>query len=206
MSEVSGAGRRPDLLRWAMAVAVLVGALWLLYVIVSAVIKPSGGVDLNNLKRGGLTKLEVITAPKPPPTQAFTAADGKSVTLADFKGKVTVVNFWATWCAPCKIEMPTLSRLAATYNGQPVAVVTISIDKDDKAAEARAFIGANRPLEFYRDATGSLPFLMDPPALGMPTTVIYDKKGVERARLGGGADWSSPEAMELVRILLEEPA
>ncbi|MBX3480229.1 MAG: TlpA family protein disulfide reductase [Caulobacter sp.] len=204
MNEVSGAGRRPDLLRWAIAVAVLAGALAVLYVILSAVIKPAGPTDLNSLKKGGLTKLEVVTAPRPAPTAPFKDADGKDLTLADFKGKVVVANFWATWCAPCKVEMPTLSRLAATYEGQPVAVVAISIDRDDKDAEARAFIAANRPLKYYRDASGALPFLLQPQAQGMPTTVIYDKQGVERARLAGGADWASPEAMDLVKVLLEE--
>ncbi|HYE47127.1 MAG TPA: TlpA disulfide reductase family protein [Caulobacter sp.] len=205
MSEVSRAGRRPDVLRWAITVAILLGALAVLYVILSAVIKPNGPANLASLKRGGLEKLEVVTAPKPQPTASFKDAGGKDVRLADFKGKVLVVNFWATWCAPCKVEMPTLSRLAATYRGQDVAVIAVSIDRDDKDGEARVFIGKNRPLDYYRDTTGSLPFLMDPPALGMPTTVVYDRKGVERARVSGEADWGSPEAMELVRALLAEP-
>jgi thiol-disulfide isomerase/thioredoxin len=205
MSEVSKAGRRPDVIRWAITVAVLVGALAVLYVILSAVIVPNGPARLETLKRGKLEKLEITRTPSPAPTQAFKDADGKNVTIADFKGKVTIVNFWATWCAPCLVEMPTFSRLAATYAGQPVAIVAISIDKDDKDAQARAFIAKNRPLEYYRDGTMNLPFLLSPPAQGMPTTVIYDKKGVERARLSGEADWSGPEAMELVRSLLAEP-
>ena len=205
MSEVSKAGRRPDVIRWAITVAVLVGVLAVLYVILSAVIVPNGPANLETLKRGKLVKLEVTKAPKPAPTVVFKDANGKDLTIASFKGKVTIVNFWATWCAPCLVEMPTFSRLAATYQGQPVAVVAISIDKDDKDMQARAFIAKNRPLTYYRDASGSMPFLLDPPAQGMPTTVIYDKKGVERARLSGEADWSGPEAMELVRSLLQEP-
>jgi len=205
MNEVSKAGRRPDVLRWAITVAILGGALAVLYVILSAVIKPNGPTNLPALKRGGLERLDVVTAPKPQPTMSFKDAAGKDVTLADFKGKVLIVNFWATWCAPCKVEMPTLSRLAATYAGQDVAVIAISIDKDDKDGEARFFIGKNRPLDYYRDPAGSMPFLLDPPALGMPTTVVYDRKGVERARVAGEADWASGEAIELVRVLLAEP-
>jgi thiol-disulfide isomerase/thioredoxin len=205
MSEVSKAGRRPDVLRWAITVAILGGALAVLYVILSAVIKPNGPTNLAALKRGGLERLEVVTAPKPQPTMSFKDAAGKDVSLADFKGKVLIVNFWATWCAPCKVEMPTLSRLAATYRGQDVAVIAISIDKDDKDGEARFFIGKNRPLDYYRDPAGSMPFLLDPPALGMPTTLVYDRKGVERARVAGEADWASGEAIELVRVLLAEP-
>lgn len=205
MSEVSKAGRRPDVIRWAITVAVLVGVLAVLYVILSAVIVPNGPAQLETLKRGKLVKLEITKAPQPPPSLAFKDADGKDVTIASFKGKVTIVNFWATWCAPCLLEMPTFSRLAATYEGQKVAIVAISIDKDDKDMQARALMAKNRPLAYYRDASGSMPFLLNPPAQGMPTTVIYDKKGIERARVSGEADWSGPEAMELVRSLLAEP-
>lgn len=205
MSEVSGAGRRPDVLRWAITVAVLVGVLAVLYVILRAVIVPTGPANLESLKRGKLEKLEITRTPNPPPTTTFKDIDGKALTIADFKGKVTVVNFWATWCAPCLTEMPTFARLAATFDGKPVAIVPISIDKDDKELQAKVFISKNRPLAYYRDASGSMPFLLNPAAQGMPTTVIYDKKGVERARLSGEADWAGPEAMALVRSLLEEP-
>jgi thiol-disulfide isomerase/thioredoxin len=204
MSEVSKAGRRPDLLRWAIAVATIIGACALLYVIASAVMKPAQPGNLNDLKKGALTKLEIPATPPPVPTAPFKDADGKTLTLADFKGKVTVVNFWATWCGPCVIEMPTLSRMAATYESQPVAVVAISIDKDDADLKARAFIAKNRPLAYYRDPTGAMPFVIQPAAGGLPTTIVYDKKGAERARLSGGADWSSPEATELIRMLLAE--
>jgi len=206
MSQGSEADRRPDLLRWALATAVILGVCGVLYVIVSAAFKPAGPADLSSLRKGDLAKLSVTVQPRPAPMTPFTDPDGKSVTLADFKGKVVVVNLWATWCAPCKVEMPTLSRLAATYQAQPVEVMAISIDKEDKLAEAKAFIGANRPLKFYSDVGMALPFAFDPRAEGFPTTIIYDKRGVERARLAGDADWASPEAIELVRMLLAEPA
>jgi thiol-disulfide isomerase/thioredoxin len=204
MSEMSKAGRRPDVLRWLIMAAIVVGVVGVLYVIGAALIKPSAPAGLADLKKGALAKLEIPKAPPPVPTAPFQDTAGKTLTLADFKGRVVVVNFWATWCGPCVLEMPTLSRLAATYDGQPVAVVPISIDKDDAEAKARAFIAKNRPLAFYRDPAGAMPFVIQPAALGLPTTIIYDKKGVERARLSGGADWSGPEAAELVRVLLAE--
>jgi thiol-disulfide isomerase/thioredoxin len=204
MNQVSRVGERPDWLRRAIIAAFLIGVAGVLYVIAAAVIKPSGAVNLNDLRKGALAKLEIPKTPPPTPTAGFQDGDGKPLTLADFKGRVVVVNFWATWCAPCKVEMPTLSRLAATYEGQKVAVVAISIDKDDKDLDARAFIARNRPLKYYRDPSGAMPFVIEPAAMGLPTTIVYDKSGVERARLSGDADWASAEAAELVRTLMAE--
>lgn len=204
MNQVSRVGERPDWLRRAIIAAFLIGVAGVLYVIAAAVIKPSGAVNLNDLRKGALAKLEIPKAPPPTPKAGFQDAEGKALTLADFKGQVVVVNFWATWCAPCKVEMPTLSRLAATYEGQKVAVVPISIDKDDKDLDARAFIARNRPLKYYRDPSGAMPFVIEPAAMGLPTTIVYDKSGIERARLSGDADWASAEAAELVRTLLAE--
>jgi thiol-disulfide isomerase/thioredoxin len=204
MNQVSRGGDRPDWLRRAIIAAFLIGVAGVLYVIAAAVIKPSDGTDLNALRKGAMAKLVIPRTPPPTPTAGFQDGDGRPLTLADFKGRVVVLNFWATWCAPCKVEMPTLSRLAATYDGQKVAVVAISIDKDDKDLEARAFIARNRPLKYYRDPSGAMPFVIEPAAMGLPTTIVYDKSGVERARLSGDADWASPEAAELVRTLLAE--
>ncbi len=206
MSEGSGAGRRPDVLRWALAAAVIVGVAAVLYVIVGASFKPAGPADVASFRKGALAKLTIPTDPQPAPANSFQGPDGKPVTLADFKGKVVVVNLWATWCAPCKVEMPTLSRLAATYQGQPVEVMAISIDKEDKGLEARAFIARNKPLTFYWDPAMAMPFAFNPRAEGFPTTIVYDRRGVERARLAGDADWGSPEAIALIAALLAEPA
>lgn len=205
MSEGSEGRRGPDWLKLAIAAALLIAAAAVLYVMVSASIKPAGPTDLSSVKKASFAKLEVLTTPRPAPLLTFQGPDGKVTSLAELKGKVVVANLWATWCAPCKVEMPTLSRLAATYQGQPVAVVAISIDKPDKEVEAKAFMARNRPLEFYWDPSGGFPFLIQPPAQGLPTTLIIDKKGMERARLPGEADWSSAEATELVRQLLAEP-
>ena len=99
---------------------------------------------------------------------------------ADFKGKVVVLNIWATWCGPCKTEMPTLAKLAQAYAGKPVEVVAISIDKPDALAEAKAFIAANAPLKLYNDPDAKLPWTLKPNADGMPTTIILGKDGLER--------------------------
>ena len=115
MSEVQAGKRRPDLIRWAIMVVALIGAAAVLYVIGSASFKPKQAADLSDLRRGSLVKLVIPKAPIPAPETPFTDEAGKTVRLSDFKGQVVVMNLWATWCAPCKEEMPTL--MATTFTG-----------------------------------------------------------------------------------------
>jgi thiol-disulfide isomerase/thioredoxin len=199
-----------------------VGIAASLYVMVSAAAKPNPSHDLIDLRKGAMRKLEVPGFPKPrdvrmpgrdpgvsppavaPPDIAFTGPDGKPMKIKDLKGKVVVLNLWATWGAPCKVEMPTLAKLAAAYQAQPVQVVTLSADTPDKTAEAKAFIARNAPLKPYFAGGSSILFKFQPTVAGLPSTIIYDKKGVERARISGDADWSSKEAREIVARLLAE--
>lgn len=143
-------------------------------------------------------KLSRPATPTPAPDYAFFDAAGKPLKVSDLKGKVVVLNIWATWCAPCVAEMPTLAKLQAAYAGQPVEVVAVSIDSEGSAAKARLFIASHAPLQFYHDREMKLPFKLTPPAPGAPTTVIYGKDGLETARVAGGADWSGTEARALV--------
>lgn len=204
MNEVQPAKSRPDLLKWALLAVALIGAAAVLYVIASASFKPKEAADLRDLRRGELAKLDVLAAPRAAPTQTFTDPDGKTVAIADYEGQVLVVNTWATWCGPCKVEMPTLAKLQAAYQTQPVRVITISVDRDKDLDKARAEIAKNAPLKLYRDPEYKWIRSLAPRAEGFPTTVIYDRKGMERARLSGDADWSGKEARELVERLLAE--
>jgi thiol-disulfide isomerase/thioredoxin len=208
MSEVqsseNGAARKRGPLKWAIGAVLLIGAAAVLYVIASASFKPPGAADLKEFKKASLEKLVVPAQPRPAPATVFTDGAGKSHTLADFKGQVVVMNLWATWCAPCKKEMPTLGKLQATYAAQPLKVLPISVDRDSDLNLVQAEMAANPPLQVYRDPGYKLSFELEPRAEGYPTTVIYDKQGRERARLSGDADWSSPEAHGLVEALLRE--
>jgi thiol-disulfide isomerase/thioredoxin len=204
MSEVQPAKKRPDLLRWALMVAALIGAAAVLYVIGAASFKPKQAADLSEFRRASLEKLVVPPSPGPAPDIAFVGPKGESLRIADFKGQVVVMNLWATWCPPCKTEMPTLAKLQALYATQPVQVVAITVDRDKDLDEARAELAANAPLAFYRDPGYRLAFGLEPQAKGFPTTVIYDRKGRERARLSGAANWASPEARGLIERLLAE--
>lgn len=151
-----------------------------------------------SLKRSETGKgLSLDSAGKPAPDMEFVDATGAKHRIADFKGKPVMVNLWATWCAPCKIEMPTLAALQKRYEGK-VEVLAVSIDKPEQAAEAKAFIAKNAPLAFYQEPTLAIPFAFTPPVTGFPTTIFYGSDGTERARLIGEADWGKGEAAKLV--------
>lgn len=153
--------------------------------------------------RGGLAQLQTPAA-TPAPDYMFQDAKGGEVRFADFQGKVTVVNLWATWCAPCRLEMPTLAALAAHYQARDdFAVAAISMDVDKAVPEARAFIAENAPLDFYIDPKFQLAFEF-PGKGAMPQTILLDRRGQVRAVLTGEADWASPEALALIDALLAE--
>ena len=165
----------------------------------------SGKSDLSRFATGDLTALAVPDAPMPAPDHVFRTRDGAGTTLADFRGRVVVVNVWAMWCAPCRTEMPTLATLAKSYEGTDLLVLPINVDATpDQIAEGAAFIDDHSPLPFYSDATFQLPFELTGKG-AMPQTVLLDRQGRVRASYSGGADWAGPEARALVDALLAEP-
>lgn len=212
MSEVQpngsqGGASKPDLLRWAILGVALIGVAAVLYVIGTAVFKPAStsSTDLGHFKSGALAKLNPTTTPVGLPDNEFLDDKGQTLTMAAFKGKVVVLNFWATWCVPCKLELPSLGRLQQAYPTSQLTVVPVSIDKPDVRQAVLDELAKAQPLPFYNDPTGSMPFrLKSGPAMGVPTTIIYDKHGRERARLEGGADWSGPDARKLIDHLVAE--
>jgi thiol-disulfide isomerase/thioredoxin len=202
-SETMGGSRRWP---WIVAFwsAAAVGLAALVYVIVALSSKPPAGpVDLKLLARGDMASLVVENAGAPPPALPFLDAADHETNLTKLKAPVVIVNLWATWCPPCVREMPTLAKLQAAYAGR-VLVVPISMDAPTDRAKARAFIVKYPPLPFYQDPGSKLVFAISPPAEGLPTTLIYDASGRERARLAGGADWSGPAAHAVVQALLPQ--
>jgi thiol-disulfide isomerase/thioredoxin len=182
---------------WAGPVTLTVAAV--LYAMVSGCSKPA---DLKSLATGPMAKLVVPAAPGGQPDAAFTGPDGKPVRLADLKGQVVVVNFWATWCGPCKEEMPSLAKLQKDYAEKPFKVVAISVDRPEDGAAAKDFLKSHGGLGFYNDPQYAVAFSLNPRPEGIPTTVIYDKQGHERARLSGGADWSTDQAKKVMDTVL----
>lgn len=207
MSEQSTAKPR-SILTWALWGAALIGVAAVVYITAQSSTKPTVAVGPVKAPAGAehsvAAKLEHPSDGALPPDYAFNDASGKAVKLADLKGKVLVVNLWATWCGPCKIEMPQLAKLQAAYAGQPVQVVAISIDKAEAFDEAKAFIATHPPLAFYNDPAAKLPWALKPPAAGMPTTVIYGKDGFERGRVSGEADWAGGGAKAVIDKILAE--
>jgi thiol-disulfide isomerase/thioredoxin len=204
MSDLSGAKPRGGFLKWALWGAALFGVAAVVYIIVQASFKPEQDNGLKSVARGAMAKLELPAEPAPAPSTRFYDADGKPLRIADFRGKVLVLNLWAIWCPPCVAEMPTLAKLQAEYAGKPVAVVPISVDTAQAADKAKLFIAEHPPLAFYSDRDMKLPFAFKPPVPGMPTTIIYGPDGVERARLSGGADWSGPDARAVIDAVLAQ--
>ena len=175
----------------------LIGALAALYVIPAC----SSKADLKSLASGEMKAMKVVDTPTLAPDIAFTDAAGKSHTLAEYKGKVVLVNLWATWCGPCVAEMPTLAKLAAADAGKPVVVLPISVDRPEDRANAIAFIAKRAPLGFYHEPSYALAFGFRPPVADLPTTVLIDPQGRVRAELAGGADWSSGQAQKVIDAL-----
>lgn len=193
-------GKPRGALTWVLWGAALLGVAAVLYIIAQASTKPQPSAQATAAPEAKtlMSKWDTAAAGKPATDYVFYNEAGKPTTVADFKGQVVVMNVWATWCAPCKVEMPTLAKLQATYAGKPVVVVPVSIDSESAALEAKLFIASNDPLKFYHDREMKLPFRMDPPAAGAPTTVVYGKDGTEIGRVAGEADWAGVEARALI--------
>jgi thiol-disulfide isomerase/thioredoxin len=141
------------------------------------------------------------TEPKPAPDLTFLDAEGNEVRLADFQGEVVVLNLWATWCAPCRREMPSLDRLQAKYGGAGLEVIALSLDRGD-VAKVREFFEELEitSLAVYHDPTARAGRELGAP--GLPTTVVIDRAGREVGRLLGPAEWDSEEALAVIKALL----
>jgi thiol-disulfide isomerase/thioredoxin len=196
-----GTGKpKRGILTWTLWGAALVGVAAVVYIIGQASSNQPPGAAAPPAASASKFAAKFTRPGQPtlPPDHVFYDASGKAMKIADLKGKVVVMNIWATWCAPCRTEMPTLAKLQAAYKGQPVEVVPVSIDSVDDAAKATLFIAQNEPLKFYHDRQMKLPFKLVPAAPGAPTTVIYGKDGMEVGRVAGEADWAGPEVRAVI--------
>ncbi|WP_240782667.1 TlpA disulfide reductase family protein [Roseococcus sp. SYP-B2431] len=138
---------------------------------------------------------------RPLPGFTFLDAEGKEKTAADFAGQGLVVNLWATWCAPCVAEMPALERLAAALAGERVAVLPLSSDRGGKSAVEGFYQRTGiTGLGVWLDPRGAAARALG--ARGLPTTVVVDRTGQERARLEGDAAWDRPDMVAAVRRLV----
>jgi len=139
-------------------------------------------------------------APKTVAAIQFEDADGRSRSLNDFRGKIVLLNIWATWCTPCRKEMPTLDRLQAALGGIDFEVVALSIDRRmDAVRKFFAEVGIQR-LAMYLDSSAKATRQLG--AVGLPTTLLIDRGGREIARLIGPAEWDSPEIATFISCVI----
>ena len=138
----------------------------------------------------------------PAPNFTFPTLDGKMVSLSDYNGKVVFLNIWATWCPPCREEMPSMEKLYKELKGQEFEILAVSIDAS----------GATAVRPFMKEHGLSFPALLDTGGTirglygmtGVPETYVIDKEGVVKQRIIGPRDWAAPEAIRLFRGLVEK--
>lgn len=148
----------------------------------------------------GVDRFRPTMPPKPLPAFTFTDGEGRVRTMGDFKGKVVLLNLWATWCGPCVKEMPSLDRLQGALGGDRFQVVALSTDRGGGVAVVPFYakLGIAR-LGVYLDPAGGSMTALGP--RGLPTTLLIDPDGREAARLEGGVEWDSPAMLAFLRTM-----
>jgi thiol-disulfide isomerase/thioredoxin len=159
------------------------------------------------LIKGEVAALGAATASKRLPDLAFQDAGGQAKTLADWRGRTVLLNLWATWCVPCRKEMPALDELQAKLGGPGFEVVAVNIDTRDPG----------KPKNWLKEVgIGKLGYFADPTAkvfqdlkevgkaFGMPTTILVDPQGCEIATLAGPAEWASDDAIKVISAALQK--
>ncbi len=161
------------------------------------------------LAHGEVAALTMATAPLRLPDLAFEDADGKPKKLSDFRGKTVLVNLWATWCVPCRREMPALDALQAKMSGPNFDVVAINIDTRDPEKPKNFLKDAKLTrLSYYNDEKAKVfqDLKSIGRALGMPTSVLVDPQGCEIATIAGPAEWASDDAVRLIQAAVSRAA
>lgn len=181
----------------------------LLYIALFAVANPAASqvlteaqrADISALREGDMRKLVIHAEPVAGSDTVFTDPAGDEVTLADSNGRVRLVNFWATWCAPCRQEKPSLDALQRSIGGPDFGVVAIATGRNDPEAieTFNADVGIET-LETYLDPRSRLATSMNVP--GLPVTALLNREGQELARLMGGADWDSESARAIIAAVI----
>ena len=156
---------------------------------------------LDPLIRGDVAALSPANPARPMPDIGFKADGDIPRTLVDFRGKTLLVNLWATWCVPCRKEMPALDKLQAALGGPDFQVVAVNVDtaRLDKPKLFLQEVAATH-LPFYADPTGAVlqTAKQDGPVLGLPTTFLVDRNGCSLATMAGPADWASDDAKRVI--------
>ncbi len=140
--------------------------------------------------------MQVLETPPPQPTRSFEDINAHKVSLKDFRGKVILLNIWASWCVPCVKELPSLDQFAAQYNSDNFAVIAVSMDRSPIEANVFYQTAKIKTLGLYHDP--SFGVSADVGASGIPISIFYDKSGQEILRISGEVDWQSAEVSALL--------
>ena len=149
------------------------------------------------------TGFSFLGEPSPLPELHFVDGDGRAMSLADFHGRVVLLNLWATWCVPCRKEMPTLDRLQAQLGGSGFEVIALSVDRSGLAAVKPFYAQLDlRSLGIYLDQGGKATQALK--TVGVPTTLLIDRDGREIGLKLGPAAWDAPEMIAVIRRYMEQ--
>lgn len=154
---------------------------------------------------GSLEDFTLIDPPRPVPRASFLDADQQPVTMDRFKGRVVLLNLWATWCGPCREEMPSIDRLQAQLGGEDFTVLALSLDQGGLTPVRHFYqqLGI-RHLDIYLDPPNALALALKVPAL--PTTLVIDRAGQIVGLMVGPATWDSPDALVLMKYFIGKDA
>ncbi len=204
LSTPASARNRMRVLLAITGVAVLTAALVMAYRESKRTIAPVRDAASASSRAG--FAFNIYPQPRALPNVRFSDVEGRAMTLRDFRSKIILLNVWATWCPPCRKEMPTLDRLQSKIGGPDFEVVALSIDQGPQSLYLVQ--------EFYRQSgVESLGIYMDPSGdasrdlavAGLPTTLLIDREGREIGRKIGPAEWDSPEIIALIRAYIAPP-
>lgn len=175
----------------------IVGMLWTLLLLAVAVMPAftNAVAPLLAAQRG------VVKPGEPAPNFQLRDMNGQTVSLSDLRGKIVLVNFWATWCGPCRIEMPAMERLYRTYDRKDFEILAVSTDAQG--------VAVTRP--FQQENQLTFPILHDADfrvglsygARTLPMTFMVDRQGIVRQQIFGARDWEAPEAHQLIQMLMK---
>jgi len=160
--------------------------------------QPAGGASAN----ASALPLVMRAQPVPLPNLRVLDGTGRPVDLSSFRGKMVLLNIWATWCPPCRQEMPSLDRLQAQLGGGEFQVVALSMDAGAKALDqVKSFYASEgiKHLAVYLDADAAA--ILTLKAVSVPTTLLLDRQGRELSRMSGTAEWDSPQIVEALQAL-----
>lgn len=184
----------------AILAMLVLGVVYASYVLGSSFLSRSHGA-LDSYALGAMSSFRSVSQPPEQPGLPLTLENGDETSLIELRGKVVLVNFWATWCAPCVVEMPMLNTLERDMGSDQFEVVAVSMDTTLEAAREFYIQHELSDLTLYHDASFRAAMLAG--ARGLPLSVLYDPYGQEIGRLDGEADWASDEAKALIQAAIE---